>query len=204
MVFIWWYFIVTSDDLQYAPTLTSINTIDITVMPPSKSPSPDHHSIPLLSDPHDDEEHQRSNLNQPLYAPHPPPKRPILNRYSWIVVAILLFLFIGLLAVPTPKSHKSGEVENDYDEDAPTPDSNGICTQSSMKQLPDDDISKALETALSSDAYLKDSVERLSGAVQIPTESFDDMGPVGQDPRWDVFQVFHDYLERVYPKVYVS
>jgi len=173
-------------------------------MPPSKSPSSDPHSIPLLSDPHDDEEQQRPNPNQPLYAPQPPPKRSILNRYSWIVAAILLLLFIGLLAVPTPKSREPGDVEDDYDEDAHTPDSKGICTQSSIKQLPDDDISKALERALSSDAYLKDSVERLSGAVQIPTESFDDMGPVGQDPRWDVFQKFHDYLEKVYPKVYVS
>ena len=72
-----------------------------------------------------------------------------------------------------------------------------------MKQLPDDDISKSLENALSSDDYLRDSVQRLSGAVQIPTESFDDMGPVGQDARWNVFQEFHDYLEKIYPNVYV-
>jgi Gly-Xaa carboxypeptidase len=30
----------------------------------------------------------------------------------------------------------------------------------------------------------------LSGAVKIPTEIFDVMGPVGEDPRWDVFYDF--------------
>lgn len=32
----------------------------------------------------------------------------------------------------------------------------------------------------------------LSGAVKIPTEMFDVMGPIGEDPRWDVFYNFAD------------
>jgi len=44
-------------------------------------------------------------------------------------------------------------------------------------------------------------VERLAGAIGIPTESFDDMGPVGEDPRWDIFQDFHEYLAKTYPNV---
>ena len=35
------------------------------------------------------------------------------------------------------------------------------------------------------------------------TESFDDMEPVGVDPRWDVFGPFHDYLQQAFPLVYV-
>jgi Gly-Xaa carboxypeptidase len=35
-------------------------------------------------------------------------------------------------------------------------------------------------------------VEWLSGAVKIPTEIFDVMGPIGEDPRWDVFYKFAD------------
>jgi hypothetical protein len=171
-------------------------------MPPSKSPSSDPHSIPLLSDSQDDEEQQRLNADQSLFHPHPPPTRSLLNRYSWIVAAVLLILFIGLLAVPKPSSHQPGDIEDDYDENAPIPDSSGICKQFPMKQLPDDNIQTALERALHSEDYLRGSVERLSGAVQIPTESFDDMGLVGEDPRWDVFQEFHDYLAKVYPNVY--
>lgn len=161
------------------------------------------HSIPLLSDQQDDEEQQRISDNQPLYTPHPVPKRPLLNRYSWIVAGVLLILFIGLLAVPKP-SHKSDGFDDDYDDNAPVPDSSGICKQMSAKEFPDDDISKALERLLESEDFRREATERLSGAVRIPTESYDDMGPVGEDDRWDVFQDFHDYLAKSYPKVYVA
>ena len=33
------------------------------------------------------------------------------------------------------------------------------------------------------------------------TESFDDMAPVGQDPRWDAFGPFHEYLVAAFPLV---
>ena len=35
------------------------------------------------------------------------------------------------------------------------------------------------------------------------TESHDHMGPVGEDPRWEVFGPFHDYLREAFPLVYV-
>ena len=35
------------------------------------------------------------------------------------------------------------------------------------------------------------------------TESYDDMEPVGVDPRWDAFGPFHDYLLESFPLVYV-
>jgi len=116
------------------------------------------------------------------------------------VAGVLLILFIGLLAIPKP-SHKSDEFDDDYDDNAPVPDSSEICKQMSAKELPDDDISKALERLLESEDFRREATERLSGAVQIPTESYDDMGPVGEDDRWDVFQEFHDYLSKSYPKV---
>lgn len=171
-------------------------------MPPPKSPSVDPHEVPLLSEP-PDEEQQRHSSNQPLYPPRPPPRRPLLNRYSWIVAGVLLLLFIGLLAIPKPHREGPGEDE-DYDEDAPVPDSKGICLQTDVKELPDDEIARALAEALDSEVYLAQSVQRLSGAVQIPTESFDDMGPVGEDPRWNIFQQFHDYLQHSYPRMYSS
>lgn len=56
------------------------------------------------------------------------------------------------------------------------------------------------------DVYTSDArsriVDWLSGAVQIPTESFDTMGPIGEDERWEVFAPFHAYLEKKFPKVY--
>ncbi|KAJ7077841.1 hypothetical protein B0H15DRAFT_861135 [Mycena belliarum] len=46
--------------------------------------------------------------------------------------------------------------------------------------------------------------EKLGGAVRVATESYDDMLPVGEDPRWDVFQDFHLFLESSFPMVYSS
>ena len=35
------------------------------------------------------------------------------------------------------------------------------------------------------------------------TEPYNDMGPVGEVPRWEAFGPFHDYLSGVFPLVYV-
>jgi Gly-Xaa carboxypeptidase len=43
------------------------------------------------------------------------------------------------------------------------------------------------------------SVKRLSGAVQIPTVSYDDNGPIGEDPRWDVFFDLERYFRETFP-----
>ena len=161
----------------------------------------DSHDIPLLSDSQDDEEQQRLATDQPLYTRYAPPKRPLVNRYSSIVAGILLVIFIGLLLIPKP-SNTQADIDDDYDYDIPIPDSSGICKQLEPMELPNDHIQEALERALQSDIYRQGSVQRLSGAVQIPTESFDDMGPADEDPRWQVFQRFHNYLMETYPEVY--
>lgn len=55
---------------------------------------------------------------------------------------------------------------------------------------------------LNSDTFFNKSIERLSGAVKIPTQSYDDMGEVGIDPRWDIFHSLGAYLEESFPGVY--
>jgi len=39
--------------------------------------------------------------------------------------------------------------------------------------------------------------------VSCSTESYDEMGDVGADPRWEVFQPLHDYLLGAFPLVSV-
>ncbi|KAH9066868.1 hypothetical protein EDB87DRAFT_466588 [Lactarius vividus] len=51
----------------------------------------------------------------------------------------------------------------------------------------------------SQDAFTLRAVEWLGGAVRVPTESYDTMGPVGVDERWEAFGPFHDYLLRSFP-----
>ncbi|KAF2110785.1 vacuolar carboxypeptidase-like protein Cps1 [Lophiotrema nucula] len=60
----------------------------------------------------------------------------------------------------------------------------------------------ALDDYLTTEDFRNKSIARLSGAVQIPTESFDDLGEVGVDPRWDVFYPFAKYLEHTFPAVH--
>ncbi|KAJ3823013.1 carboxypeptidase S [Lentinula raphanica] len=51
-------------------------------------------------------------------------------------------------------------------------------------------------------AFKASAIHWLSGAIQIETETYDDMGPVGEDPRWENRLQFHDYLEKTFPLVH--
>ncbi|KAF7797259.1 hypothetical protein EIP86_008452 [Pleurotus ostreatoroseus] len=53
-------------------------------------------------------------------------------------------------------------------------------------------------------AFQHSAIEALGGAVRVPTESYDDLGPVGEDPRWDTFADLHVFLESTFPRVYRS
>lgn len=58
------------------------------------------------------------------------------------------------------------------------------------------------------DEYIKttkfrnESIARLSGAVQIPSMSYDDLGPIGEDKRWDIFYDFAAYLKEQFPLIH--
>ncbi|KAJ7742132.1 hypothetical protein DFH07DRAFT_44200 [Mycena maculata] len=60
-------------------------------------------------------------------------------------------------------------------------------------------------TALhATDAFLQRAVGRLSAAVQIPTETYDEMGPVGEDPRWITRGPFVEHLTTAFPLVHAA
>ena len=61
-----------------------------------------------------------------------------------------------------------------------------------------------MEDHFESDAFRNESCTRLSGAVQIPTESFDDLGPVGKDKRWLIMNDFSAYLKSTFPIVHAK
>ncbi|POY76341.1 hypothetical protein BMF94_0537 [Rhodotorula taiwanensis] len=50
--------------------------------------------------------------------------------------------------------------------------------------------------------YRKLAIERFSGAIKVPTESYDDFGTPDDDPRIDKFAAFHQYLESTFPRVF--
>ncbi|KAJ9138232.1 Peptidase family M20/M25/M40 [Pleurostoma richardsiae] len=50
--------------------------------------------------------------------------------------------------------------------------------------------------------FRNETVARMAGAIQIPSQSYDDMGPIGEDPRWDVMYDVAAYLEKTFPLVH--
>ncbi|KAI0443599.1 peptidase family M20/M25/M40 [Xylaria telfairii] len=61
-----------------------------------------------------------------------------------------------------------------------------------------------MEEYLRSDKFRDDAIERLAGAVRIPTQSYDDLGPIGEDPRWDTMYDLADYLKSTFPLVHTT
>ncbi|KAI1429622.1 peptidase family M20/M25/M40 [Xylaria sp. FL1777] len=59
-----------------------------------------------------------------------------------------------------------------------------------------------MEEYLLSDKFRDETVKRLAGAIHIPTESYDDLGPIGEDFRWETMYDFADYLESTFPLVH--
>lgn len=43
--------------------------------------------------------------------------------------------------------------------------------------------------------------KRLSSLVQIPTVTYDEMGLVGEDSRWEVFEELPKYFEKTFPRM---
>ncbi|KAK7005667.1 Gly-X carboxypeptidase [Favolaschia claudopus] len=64
------------------------------------------------------------------------------------------------------------------------------------------DILGSVSDLLATSDFKTKAINWLSGAVQVPTEVFDAMPPVGQDSRWEVFGPFHDYLSSAFPLVH--
>jgi Gly-Xaa carboxypeptidase len=58
-----------------------------------------------------------------------------------------------------------------------------------------------LDKLFASYAFRDLIAERLSGAVKVPTVTYDEMKKVGEDPRWNVFYQFATYLKKTFPKV---
>ncbi|KAI1871867.1 hypothetical protein JX265_005853 [Neoarthrinium moseri] len=59
-----------------------------------------------------------------------------------------------------------------------------------------------LEQYLDSGKFRNETIARLSGAVQVPSESYDDLGPVGEDKRWDTMYDVAAYLKKTFPLVH--
>lgn len=64
-----------------------------------------------------------------------------------------------------------------------------------------DELSRAYDH-VSTESFRNGTIARLSGAVRIPSESFDNMGAIGEDKRWDIMYDFAEYLKNTFPRIH--
>ncbi|KAG9312990.1 hypothetical protein JVU11DRAFT_6428 [Chiua virens] len=85
------------------------------------------------------------------------------------------------------------------------PVNSDLCPQApSLIPVKNNALWATLTEIYGTEGFRSKAVDWLSGAIQIPTESYDQMDPVGVDPRWEKFTSFHDYLEKSFPLVHSS
>lgn len=117
---------------------------------------------------------------------HPPARPTSLTWSNLRSAAAVSALAIYVLALIVPKLS---------DENAcPQP---AIKTPASLFYAPADALWKTA-------GFQDRAVDWLSGAIQVETESYDGMGDVGIDARWEKFAGFHAYLERSFPRTHAS
>ncbi|KAG1881229.1 hypothetical protein F4604DRAFT_1678822 [Suillus subluteus] len=126
--------------------------------------------------------------------------RIVALRTGLVVLAVLFastFLWMAPCSIGPYQSHQ--EVNAD------------ICPQvSELIPKSNGALWKTLGDTYETDAFKMRAIDWLAGAVRIPaltgtrTESYDQMGPVGTDPRWEKFSAFHDYLLKAFPLVHAS
>lgn len=56
-----------------------------------------------------------------------------------------------------------------------------------------------MDEYITSSKFLNETVSHMAGAIQIPSESYDDLGPIGEDKRWDTMFDVAAYLEKTFP-----
>ena len=120
--------------------------------------------------------------------------------WQWSIPGILVLLFVIVLGIfQGVKGSKDTQIR-------PHPNQAACPQYPAIQSLSADRNELEVEVGdeIGSDVFFDKSLKRMQGAVQIPTESFDDMGKVGEDPRWDVFVDFHAYLKTTFSQVSVS
>ncbi|KAF5375364.1 hypothetical protein D9615_008006 [Tricholomella constricta] len=127
--------------------------------------------------------------------PSPParqPKRNTLARKLLVSLGILLYGAYVWNCTQAIRSKPVAEgVSRCAQSDVLVPEKNGV-------------LWRSLGATFGTGKFKAKAIDWLGGAVRIPTESYDDMGPVGEDARWDAFAPFHNYLASAFPLVHAT
>lgn len=77
----------------------------------------------------------------------------------------------------------------------------GVCQQVPQLSPKNEKVQQYVRDKVESPEYQKEIIKKLTGIVQIPSESYDELGPIGEDDRWDIFYEIENYIKATYPTV---
>lgn len=117
------------------------------------------------------------------------PKRTT-TQHIWFILRCYAIYILVVHGIP----HFLGSMMDGPSDDA------AVCPQVDVL-VPSSDLWANLSTLYAGDAFKATAIERLGGAVRVPTETFDNMGLVGEDPRWESRGPFVDWLLTAFPNV---
>ncbi|THH16988.1 hypothetical protein EUX98_g9209 [Antrodiella citrinella] len=119
----------------------------------------------------------------------------IAAHYTVLLVSICtLFYFLGFLQFPE-LTYPGEDTLNEADL-CPQPPALTPSVHADLWQ----DLGKTYQT----DEFVTRATNWLGGAVQVPTQSYDKMGPIDEDERWKAFVPFHEYLLVSFPQVHAT
>lgn len=78
----------------------------------------------------------------------------------------------------------------------------GICQQVPKLSPKNKQVEQYVREKVDSVKYQQDIIKKLTGIIQIPSESYDSLGSIGEDDRWDIFFQVEDYIKVTYPTVF--
>lgn len=82
-----------------------------------------------------------------------------------------------------------------------TPGASGVCQQVSGLSPTNAKVEQFIRDQVESPEYHTEIIDKLAKIVQIPSESYDDLGLVGEDERWNIFFEIEKFILLNYPTV---
>ncbi|KAJ5358621.1 uncharacterized protein N7496_011034 [Penicillium cataractarum] len=80
----------------------------------------------------------------------------------------------------------------------------GICPQVPKLSPRNKQVEQYIREKVDSEEYHRKIINKLSGIIRIPSESYDDLGPIGEDDRWNIFFQVEGYIKASYPTVFAN